>query len=90
MNISDLTGLEWALNLQTADLRNNNITSTTPIDGLTQLASVLLDGNPVTVANNADEDIPTLPEWGLILMAALLLISAARRQQIRQHDPLHA
>lgn len=91
MSISDLTGLEWALNLQTADLRNNNITSTVPIDGLTQLATLLLDGNPVVVAgNDYDNDIPTLPEWGVIIMAALLLISAARRQRANRHEALQA
>lgn len=91
MNINNLTGLEWALNLQSADLRNNNITSTTPIDGLTQLASLLMDGNPVAVAFvGEDDDIPTLPEWGLIIMAALLLLSAARRQCFIHQAPLHA
>ncbi|HEY5603134.1 MAG TPA: IPTL-CTERM sorting domain-containing protein [Gammaproteobacteria bacterium] len=89
MSISDLTGLEWALNLQTADLRNNNITSTSPIDGLAQLAAVLLDGNPIVVAS-VDEDIPTLPEWGVIIMAALLLISAARRQRANRREALQA
>jgi len=84
MAISDLTGLEWALNLQTADLRNNNIISTAPIYNLTQLTTALLDGNPVVVANNdRDEDIPTLPEWGVILMAMLLLTLSARKQRNR-------
>ncbi len=79
-DIADLTGLEWALNLQSADLRNNNITSTAPIDGLTQLTSLQLDGNPVADAGGNDEDIPTLPEWGMILLAVLLLWTAWRHQ----------
>lgn len=45
--ISDLTGLEWAVNLTTLDVRNNNITSTTPIDSLPLLTNLLLAGNPV-------------------------------------------
>ncbi len=85
--INTLTGLEWAVNLTTLDVRNNNITSTTPIDGLSQLSSLQLDGNPVAVASTggvyADNDIPTLPEWGLILMGGLLLLSAARRQRVQ-------
>jgi len=79
-SINDLMGLEWAVNLTTADLQNNNIASTTPLDGLTNLTMVLLDGNPVA-GNDSDEDIPTLPEWGLIILAALLLGSAIRRQR---------
>ncbi len=83
MSISDLTGLEWAVNLQTADLRNNDITSTAPIDGLTQLATLLLDGNPVAVADDGydNNDIPTLPEWGVMVMAALLVWYSYRRQR---------
>lgn len=81
--INTLSGLEWAINLTTLDVRNNNITSTTPIDGLTQLSSLQLSGNPVSNSGGvyADNDIPTLPEWGLILMGGLLLLSAARRQR---------
>jgi hypothetical protein len=47
MGIISLTGLEWAVNLTSADLRNNKITSTRPISGLPDLTSVQLDGNPV-------------------------------------------
>jgi len=83
LGIDTLSGLEWAVNLTSLDVRNNNIISTTPIDGLTQLSSVLLDGNPVAVASNDyyDDDIPTLPEWGMIIMACLLLWQAWRRQR---------
>lgn len=89
--ISDLTGLEWAVNLKSADLRNNNIASTTPVDGLTQLTSLLLSGNPVLVAlRDLDGDIPTLPEWGVILMAVLLLLAAAKRQHAHRRLPYPA
>jgi len=84
MGISDLTGLEWAVNLTTADLQNNNITSTAPLDGIASLTMVLLDGNPVTGGSGLDDEIPTLPEWGLILMAVLLLGSAVRHQGFNQ------
>ncbi len=90
MGISDLTGLEWAINLTTVDLQNNNIVSTTPLDGLASLTMVLLDGNPVAGGAGLDEDIPTLPEWGLIIMAALLLSSAVRRQHFNRSDRFQA
>jgi hypothetical protein len=87
MGISDLTGLEWAINLRSADLRNNKINSTTPLDNLAQLTNLQLDGNPVVVAQATDEDIPTLPEWGMIIMACLLMGLGIRRQRInRQED----
>lgn len=87
--ISNLTGLEWAINLQSADLRSNNITSTVPIDGLTQLTSLMLEGNPVLLASNLDNDIPTLPEWGVILMAALLLLGAVKHQRTNPYQSMH-
>jgi hypothetical protein len=80
--IGDLTGLEWAVNLTRADLRNNQIASTAPIDGLARLTDLQLSGNPVSPPSPvADGDIPTLPEWGVIAMASLLPIIAtyARR-----------
>lgn len=78
--IADLTGLEWAVNLATADLRNNKITSTTALSHLTHLTNLQLEGNPVYVAQT-DGDVPTLPEWGMILMACLLIGLGARQQQ---------
>jgi hypothetical protein len=81
MGISDLTGLEWAVNLTHADLRNNHITSTAQLDNLTQLVNLQLDGNPVIIAQTTDEDIPTLPEWGVIIMASLLAGIAVKQQQ---------
>ena len=45
MGITDLTGLEWAVNLVSADLSNNDITSTAPLANL-NIASLNLSGNP--------------------------------------------
>lgn len=80
--IDDLTGLEYALNLTSADLRNNNITNTAPVDSLPDLVALQLSGNPVANGGKliADEDIPTLPEWGIILLAAILLWQLYKRQ----------
>ncbi len=84
--IDDLTGLEFALNLVTADLQNNNITDDTPLNGLPNLVTVNLDGNPVANMGDDgfDDDIPTLPEWGMIIMACLLLWQVIKRQ--REND----
>lgn len=89
-SIDDLTGLEWAVNLATLDVRNNNITSTAPVDDLPQLVTLLVDGNPVAGGDGfeADEDIPTLPEWGMILMAGLLMWQLYKKQ--REHDDNHS
>jgi hypothetical protein len=85
LGIKNLTGMEFAINLISADFSNNGIASFAPLNGLTNLASVNETGNPgyqpVVVA---DSDVPTLPEWGAILMGMLLLLSmsySARRRQ---------
>lgn len=75
--ISDLTGLEWASNLQSADLRDNNISSTAPIDGLTQLTSLILDGNPVDSGSTPPRKQVPLPSWTTVLLVLLLLYSAS-------------
>ncbi|MDY6873026.1 MAG: prenyltransferase/squalene oxidase repeat-containing protein [Chloroflexota bacterium] len=54
--ITDLCGLEDAVNLTYADLRNNQITSLQPLVGLTNLQTVLLDGNPLSDTEDADGD----------------------------------
>lgn len=78
--ISDLTGMQYAINLTSLNAQNNLIASTAPLSGLTKLTSILLLGNPVYVASNSnDGDVPTLPEWGAILMAVLLIAAGARR-----------
>ena len=82
LGIKDLTGLEAAVNLTSLNASNNNITSTAPLAGLTQLTQVNLAGNPVyTPPVVASADVPTLPEWGEILMALLLLYQLYRHQR---------
>lgn len=46
-NISDLTGLEYALNLNVLSVRANNITDLTPIQSLYALAYLYVDNNYV-------------------------------------------
>lgn len=55
LNIKDLTGLQNATNLTYLDARNNQISSTAPLSGLTQLTTLLMSGNPGII--NADGDI---------------------------------
>lgn len=87
--ISDLTGLEFAINLTTLDVRNNDITSTAPIDGLTNLTTALLDGNPLDGDGSGGGGgggstpsttvaVPALPVWALGLLALLLAGLGAR------------
>ncbi|MEW6221091.1 MAG: hypothetical protein AB1634_16375 [Thermodesulfobacteriota bacterium] len=73
LGISDLTGLECAYNLAYADLRNNTITSLAPIAGL-GITDLRLDGNPL-----AGYAVPALTDWGLAIMALLLLGLGSRR-----------
>ncbi|POZ50997.1 leucine-rich repeat domain-containing protein [Methylovulum psychrotolerans] len=88
--IDSLTGLEWAVNLTSADLRNNNITDQSPLQNLTQLTTLQLAGNPVTspgalLANaqgqQASTPVPALPLPGQILLALAL---AAIMRHIRR------
>ena len=84
LGITNLTGLQYATNLTTLDVSNNNISSFVPVAGLTNTAINEI-GNPGYVASNGgnDNDVPTLPEWGAILMAALLMLAMARAQRRR-------
>jgi len=85
MGISDLTGLEWATNLNTADLRNNNLGNTSPLSGLTNLASLNWTGNPGNPGGGGSTQVPAVPNIGLVLLAAsLLLISHFRRKSIQR------
>lgn len=84
MGIGDLTGLEWATNLTTADLRNNNLSNTTPLSGLTQLATLNWTGNPGNPGGGGATQVPAVPNIGLVLLAAsLLLISHFRRKSLK-------
>lgn len=74
MGIADLTGLEYAVNLQSADLSNNNIIDTTPIDELALLADLNLDGNPVS----AVVAVPSVNGWGKLLVFSLLFVIALK------------
>jgi Leucine-rich repeat (LRR) protein len=65
--ISDLTGLEWATHLTSANFNNNSLTSIAPLSGLTQLASLTWTGNPGNPGGPIQ--VPAVPEWGLALMA---------------------
>jgi len=47
--ITDLTGLQWAVNLHVLDLRNNGVTNLIPLQGLTALRVTRLAGNPVSL-----------------------------------------
>lgn len=78
-NVSNLTGLESATNLTYLDASNNNITSWTPVDNLSQHPTTVRDGNPGYPV--ADHDTPTLPQWGAMLLGGLLLRVIARRER---------
>jgi Leucine-rich repeat (LRR) protein len=89
LGIGDLTGLQYATNLTYLDLRNNNINSFTPVATLAS-ATILEDGNPGYVASGGGAnsgDVPTLPEWGAILLGGLLLFNVAwsQKRQRRAH-----
>lgn len=81
LNISNLTGLGYATHLTYLNLSNNNISDFTPIASLTP-ATLIETGNPgyAQLAENQN-DVPTLPEWGVILFASLLLLQGLRRQR---------
>ncbi len=76
VGVTDLTGLQYASNLTYLDLRNNNVTDFNPVSGLAS-ATILKDGNPV--AGGGDADVPTLPEWGAMLLGAVLLWLSQRK-----------
>ena len=75
-NIKDLTGLQVATNLTYLDLRNNQITTFVPIAAL-KIPTLLISGNPGAPSDGGD--VPTLPEWGEILLGSLLLLLASQR-----------
>lgn len=86
LNISNLTGLQYATHLTYLNASNNNITDFSPVSALAS-ATIIKDGNPgyiPPVASSGDTDVPTLPEWGAILFASLLMWSAARHNQAKR------
>ena len=83
--ISDLTGLEWAINLTNANFNNNSLTNITALSGLLQLTSLSWTGNPgnssgqTQIASSSKTrtqtsiKVPAVPLLGLILMGVTLL-----------------
>lgn len=54
LGIKDLTGLEWAVNLRTADLSSNQIADITTLQNLMNLVAIMLQGN--ALSNTVDSD----------------------------------
>lgn len=76
-NVKSLVGLEWATNLTYLNATNNLLASTAPISGLTNLTQVSLNGNPSNPAYIPPvkgADVPTLPEWGMIILGFIMLV----------------
>jgi hypothetical protein len=69
--ISDLTGLQYATHLTSANLSGNNLTSIAPISGLTQLASLIWTGNPGNPGGPVQ--VPAMPPMAQLLLAVGLL-----------------
>ncbi len=46
--ITDLTGLEYALNLQSLNVRGNSVTDISPLAGLVQLQTLIVNNNRIT------------------------------------------
>lgn len=81
LGINDLTGIQSAVNLTYLDARNNNISDFSPVAGLTS-ATILEDGNPGYAGSGGNNgDVPTLPEWGAILLASLFMMLILRQQR---------
>ena len=56
LGISDLRGLEWAVNLRSADLSQNNITDLSPLQNLEDLVELKLQDNPLSMFVDSDGD----------------------------------
>ena len=80
--VTTLTGLEYATNLTYLDARYNNIASWTPVDSLPQHPATDRAGNPGYPTDWRIDDVPTLPEWGAILMGILLLLFGTRSGRV--------
>ena len=76
LGISNLTGLEFASNLQALDLRNNNITSTAPLASLSDLTNLNLSGNPVLSGGRGE--VPMFPPWALASLVGVLVLALRR------------
>ncbi|MEM7541028.1 MAG: hypothetical protein AAF384_05515 [Pseudomonadota bacterium] len=76
-----LNGLEFAVNLTVADLSDNDITTTAPLDNLENLSELLLAGNPAFMAPNSVE-VPTLSNFFLALLAAVIFGLAKKSKHL--------
>lgn len=79
--ITNLQGLQYAINLTTLDASNNLITDTSPIAALPKLTTVNLAGNPCagcSVLAASDADVPFLPAWALVTLGVGLMAAAQR------------
>jgi hypothetical protein len=89
LGINSLTGLEWAVNLTSADLRNNNITTAAPLTGLTQLTNLQLAGNPLTgnplgIGSTSTKTVPAMPLFAqifLLIGLSWVSLQPSRRQR---------
>lgn len=72
MGISDLTGMEWAVNLTYADLKNNNINSIAPLSALPNLTSLDWTGNP----GNNPPDAQAVPAMSMPVMLLTIFLLA--------------
>jgi hypothetical protein len=84
MGITDLTGMEWAVNLVFADFQNNNITSVAPLSGLKKLTTLEWGGNPGDTPPSSTA-VPAMSMPMLILTAGLLMLAGffSRRRSPR-------
>lgn len=80
MGITDLTGMEWAINLTFADFRNNNIPSIAPLSGLTKLTTLEWEGNP-GYTPPPSVAVPAMSMPVLLLTAVLLMLAAGFRRR---------
>ena len=97
MDISDLTGLEFATNLQILFLQNNSISDLTPLSNLTRLTNLYLSNNNISdisalsnisaihtllLDNNNITNIDDLPDLGSVIHLRL------QNNQISNIEPL--
>lgn len=76
LDINSLAGLEHAINLVSLNASKNNIIDLSPIQNLSSLTSVNLNGNPCIGCTQQevvrDGDVP-LPLWSLMLLGVTLM-----------------
>jgi Leucine-rich repeat (LRR) protein len=74
--VTNLNGLQYAINLNTLLAANNAISDSSPIAGLPNLTTKDLSGNPCPDCNpqiaRTDADVP-LPLWALAILGAALM-----------------